>query len=72
MSKRYSILGCRYGERSEHTICECDTNPMPLAQIASMKRIPIGIVGKRMAYINKYEGVRVIDHAENKSWPVKD
>jgi hypothetical protein len=68
--KRYSIVGHRYGERGEGTICECDSNPMPLAHIASMKRLFIGLVGKRKAFVNKYEGVRVIDHMENNSWSV--
>jgi hypothetical protein len=43
---------------------------MPLAHIASMKRLFIGLVGKRKAFVNKYEGVRVIDHMENNSWSV--
>jgi hypothetical protein len=69
--KRYSIRGRRHGEPSESVICECDSNPEPLAHIAAMKRIPLGIVGKRMAYTNKYVGVRVIDHEQGTSWSVK-
>ena len=68
--KRYSILGRRYGERGEGTICECDTNAMPLAHIAPMKRVFVGLVGTRKAYVNKYEGVRVLDRLEGKSWNV--
>jgi hypothetical protein len=68
--KRYSIVGRRYGERGEGVICECDSNPEPLAHIAAMKRIPLGIVGTRMKYVQKYSGVRVIDHVEGRSWNV--
>jgi hypothetical protein len=68
--KRYSIVGRRYGERGEGTICECDTNPMPLAHIAAQKRLFIGLVGRRKAFVDKYAGVRVVDHVENKSWNV--
>jgi hypothetical protein len=68
--KRYSIVGRRYGERGEGTICECDSNPMPLAHIAAMKRLFIGFVGKRKAFVDKYAGVRVVDHVEGKSWSV--
>jgi hypothetical protein len=68
--KRYSIVGRRYGERGEGPICECDSNPMPLAHISAQKRIFIGLVGKRKAFVNKYEGVRVIDRADGKAWSV--
>jgi hypothetical protein len=68
--KRYSIVGRRYGERGEGLICQCDSNPMPLAHIAAMKRIFIGLVGRRKAFVDKYAGVRVVDHVEGKSWNV--
>jgi hypothetical protein len=65
--KRFSIVGTRHGERGEGTICECDTNPMPLAHIAARKRIFIGLVGTRRAFVDKYSGVRVIDHETGES-----
>jgi hypothetical protein len=68
--KRYSIVGRRYGERGENEICQCDSNPMPLVHAAAGQKIFIGLVGKRKSFVNKYEGVRVVDHAENKSWNV--
>jgi hypothetical protein len=68
--KRYSIVGHRYGERGETSICEVDTNPQPLAHIAAMKRIFLGLFGKRKLYVNKYENVRVIDHVEDRSWNI--
>jgi hypothetical protein len=60
--KRFSIVGRRHGEQREGTICECDTNPMPLAHIAAQKRLFIGLVGTRKAFVQKYSGVHVIDH----------
>ena len=69
--KRYSILGTRYGERGEGEIFQVDTNPMPLAHIAAQKRIFVGLVGKRKAFVNKYERVRVIDHEQGTSWSIQ-
>lgn len=69
--KRYSIVGHRYGERGETSICKVDTNPQPLAHIAAMKRIFIGLAGKRKLYVNKYDRVRVIDHEQGTSWGIK-
>jgi hypothetical protein len=71
MKRRFSIVGRRFGERGEGTICECDSNPMPLAHISAQKRIFIGLVGKRRTFVNKYEGVRVVDHVDGKSWSVE-
>jgi hypothetical protein len=64
--RRYSIVGQRHGERGEGTICECDSNPMPLAHIAAMKRIPLGVVGKRMRYVDKFSQVYVLDRESGK------
>jgi len=69
--KRYSIRGRRYGERGEGIICECDSNPKPLAHISAQKRIFIGLVGTRKSFVNKYSNVRVIDHEQGTSWSVK-
>jgi hypothetical protein len=69
--KRYSILGHRFGERGETTICEVDTNPQPLAHIAAQKRVFIGLVGTRKSFVNKYDRVRVIDHEQGTSWGIK-
>ena len=69
--KRYSIRGRRHGELGEGTICECDSNPKPLAHIAAQKRIFIGLVGTRKAFVNKYSNVRVVDHERGTEWSVK-
>jgi hypothetical protein len=69
--KRYSIVGTRYGERGEQTICECDANPQPLAVINAQKRVFIGLHGTKRLFADKYPGgVRVIDHVEGRSWNV--
>jgi hypothetical protein len=71
MKRRYSIVGHRHGEQGEGVICECDSNPEPLAHIAAMKRIPLGIVGTRMKYVQKYSGARVVDHVSGTSQDIK-
>jgi len=71
MNRRYSIVGRRYGERGEGEIFQVDTNPVPLAHIAAQKRVFVGLVGKRRAFVNKYEGVRVIDRLEGTSQEIK-
>jgi len=68
--KRYSIVGRRYGERGETTICEVDTNPQPLAHGAAMKQIFLGRDGGRRVFVDKYAGIRVIDHVEDRSWNI--
>jgi hypothetical protein len=68
--KRYSIVGRRYGESRESTICECDSNPQPLAIINAQKRVFIGLHGTKRLFADKYSRVRVIDHVEGKSWNV--
>jgi hypothetical protein len=62
--KRYSILGHRYGERGEGTIAECDSNPLAVARAAAMKRIFLGLIGKRRVFVNKFENVRVVDRED--------
>lgn len=69
--KRYSIVGRRYGESRESTICEVDSNPMPLAHIAAMKRAFIGLHGTKKLFVDKYSNVRVVDQLEGKSWRVE-
>jgi hypothetical protein len=69
--KRYSIRGRRHGELRESVICECGSNPEPLAHISAQKRIFIGLVGTRRSFVNKYSNVRVIDHEQGTSWSVK-
>jgi len=71
MTKRFSIVGTRYGERGEGVICECDSNPEPLAHIAAQKRLFIGLIGTRKAFVDKYSAVRVIDRATGRSRDIK-
>jgi hypothetical protein len=65
--KRYSIVGRRYGERGEGVICECDSNPKPLARAAMMQRVFLGLHGRKKLFVDKYSDVRVIDRTDGKS-----